>query len=123
MSQERDGAILRIALTGDLDLCVAEAVVVFAAKSAVVPGVRALELDLRAVSFLDAAGVRALLGVQAAVGRRRIACRITGAHGIVARVLRISGVQAAPPGCPPAQRPPAPRPSRRARRHALKPRR
>jgi anti-anti-sigma factor len=48
-------------------------------------------IDLRAVSFLDAAGIRALLRVHDSAVGHRVALRVTGAHGVVDRVLRITG--------------------------------
>ncbi|MEH0974013.1 STAS domain-containing protein [Micromonospora sp. CPCC 205546] len=58
------------------------------------PGVREVVVDLAAVRFLDSSGVRVLVH-GAAVGRERdVTLRVTGPQSGVARVLRITGVDA-----------------------------
>jgi anti-anti-sigma factor len=91
IAKHADGATVRLVLAGDLDVCTAETLVVFVGNATAVPGVHAVLIDLRAVSFLDAAGIRALLRVQDSAAGHRVAVRVTGAHGVVDRVLRITG--------------------------------
>lgn len=61
IAKHADGATVRLVLAGDLDVCTAETLVVFVGHATAVPEVHAVLIDLRAVSFLDAAGIRALL--------------------------------------------------------------
>jgi anti-anti-sigma factor len=57
-------------------------------------GARSVRLDLADVAFVDATAVSAVVHARALYRTRRAALLITGQHGIVARVLALSGVDA-----------------------------
>ncbi|MEU1779380.1 STAS domain-containing protein [Streptomyces abikoensis] len=54
-----------------------------------------LVLDLRAVTFLDASGVRLLLRVRARAARCGARLRVVRGGAMVSKVVRIAGVEAA----------------------------
>lgn len=82
----------RLAVIGELDhdtsAGLAEAIADIAGQDGIVEVV----VDLRQVSFLAAAGVRALLRGGLAASARGCAYRVVNAHGIVHQVLKVSGV-------------------------------
>lgn len=59
-----------------------------------VDGVTELVVDLDAVTFLDAAGISALLTAQQQAAQSAVGYRIVNPHGIVHRVLDITGTLA-----------------------------
>ncbi len=86
----RDTAVLR--LGGDLDINARDDLRDALLAAAGDPRGGALVVDLAAVSFLDSEAMNALLnGCTAATGNGR-PVRLTGAQGMVHRVLSISGV-------------------------------
>ena len=52
---------------------------------------RPIEVDLRGVTFLDAAGVGIIIGGYNAARRQGLTLRVVGAAGIVRRVLAVTG--------------------------------
>lgn len=56
-------------------------------------GARSVRLDLSGVTFVDATAVSAIVQARTLYRARRTPLRITGQHGIVARVLALSGVR------------------------------
>lgn len=88
-----DGAgVSRLLVTGELDEDTSHAFTGLLVNAVEQDGVAEVVVDLRRVTFLAAAGVRALLlGCAAAVATDR-AFRVVNATGIVYQVLRISGV-------------------------------
>src|SRR3954469_17252793 len=91
LSAERDGERLLIACQGELDLTTApelEELLVSAAPYGEV------ELDLAGLEFIDSSGLRLLLAERERMGRGGGELRVVGAHGSVARVFAISGLDA-----------------------------
>ena len=58
-------------------------------------GVRRIELDLHACTFLDSSGMGALLWAERRLQAAGGGLVIAGAHGAVARTLEVSGVRRA----------------------------
>ena len=83
-----EGAVTRCRLRGELD-CGSAAALVATVSHAVDGDVGLLALDLDELSFCDAAGVTALLCVQAHAARHRTKVAVHGARGIVRRVFEI----------------------------------
>ena len=88
---ERDGERLLVACRGELDLTTApelEEVLGSADPNG------ELEIDLAALEFIDSSGLRLLLSERERMGRSGGQLRVVGAHGAVARVFAISGLDA-----------------------------
>lgn len=58
------------------------------------PAVNELELDLRAVSFMDSSGLGVILGRYRTLSRRGGSLALAGANKHVDRILRMAGVYA-----------------------------
>ncbi|WP_433796693.1 STAS domain-containing protein [Actinoplanes sp. CA-252034] len=88
-----DGAgVFRLLIAGELDEDVDDVLACLIVDAVEQPEVSEIVVDLRRVTFLAAAGVRALLrGYEAAIARDR-GFRVLNATGVVYQVLRISGV-------------------------------
>jgi anti-anti-sigma factor len=56
------------------------------------PRAAELQVDLSAVTFLDSTGIRALLLAQRTATAHAVTMCITGAHGRVESILKITGV-------------------------------
>ena len=82
---------MRLSLYGDVDRDSAGAVA-DRVRECLRHRPRNLVVDLSALSFLDAAGVRTFLEGRRRAGERHIPFRVVGARGIVQRVLEITGV-------------------------------
>lgn len=57
-------------------------------------GVTQIVVDLAGVDFLDSIGVRVLVEAARQAAQREVSLSVRGAHGWVARVLEITGVDA-----------------------------
>ena len=90
--KHEDGGIVRLTVNGEIDHDVSEALTTIVVNAVGRGGVHELVMDLRRVSFLSAAGLRALVEGHAAAGERGCAYRIEHAGGIVERVLRVGGL-------------------------------
>jgi anti-sigma B factor antagonist len=85
--------LLRLVLTGELDaISAADLHEQLGAGLAAGEPAAAVELDLAAVTFLDAAGVRCLIGCLHDVERAGSTFAIVDASEAVRQVLRISGL-------------------------------
>lgn len=102
VSLHRDGAAGRLSVSGELDI--ASAPGLFDAIGHVGAGCRAVTIDLRAVAFIDVAGLRALL----ALCERLRGARLTVLPGAAcARLLELTGTAAlVPPALPDPPRAP-----------------
>jgi anti-anti-sigma factor len=89
--QDSTGAS-RLIVTGEIDQDTSDALATQIANTVRHDGVTELIVDLRHVTFLAAAGVRALLDGFTAASTARRGYRVVNAHGIVHQVLVISGV-------------------------------
>jgi anti-anti-sigma factor len=83
----------RLAVAGEIDADVSDALTAIIAEAAGRAGVPELVVDLHRVSFLAAAGVHALVAGREAALREECGFRVVNAHGIVERVLRITGLE------------------------------
>ncbi|GIF14993.1 STAS domain-containing protein [Actinoplanes teichomyceticus] len=87
-----DAGSCHIAVIGEIDEDTSAGLAAFLRNAAEQDGTAELVVDLRHVTFLGAAGVRALLqGREAALTNGR-AYRVINVHGISHQVLRISGL-------------------------------
>jgi anti-sigma B factor antagonist len=84
--------LLRLVLTGELDSISATDLHEQLRADLTAGEPAAVELDLSAVTFLDAAGVRCLIGCLHDVERAGSTFAIAGASEAVRQVLRISGL-------------------------------
>src|SRR4051812_16238290 len=91
LSAERDGERLLVACAGGLDLTTAPELEELLITSA---PYGELEIDLAALEFIDSSGLRLLLSERERMGRSGGMLRVVGAHGAVARVFAISGLDA-----------------------------
>jgi len=95
------GGTLTVTPAGEIDH---DSVTLFhqAVEGADVPWGTHVTIDLSAVTFMDSTGVHALLACHQDAQDRGGALSVTGAHGVVARVLHLSGtlslLRPPPPG-------------------------
>jgi anti-anti-sigma factor len=92
VNHDDGGGVSRLAIAGELDDDAGDAFTALIANAAAQYGVSEVVVDLRRVTFLAAAGVRALLRGREAALRSGRELRVVGATGVVYQVLRISGV-------------------------------
>lgn len=94
VSSQRDGGVLTLTVSGDVDL--ATGPLVDEAIAAAIAGdeVSAVRVDLSAVEFLDSSGVALLLKGRRRADEQGVTYRVTGARGTPLQVLRIAGVWA-----------------------------
>jgi anti-anti-sigma factor len=93
VTKHDDGdGVARLAVRGEIDRDVSEAVAAILVNAARQDGISALVIDLRDVPFLAAAGVRALVEGRAAALRRRLPCQVINAGGVVRDVLLAAGL-------------------------------
>ena len=89
-TQSEDDRVV-VALAGELDLH--EAKRLSAAMSEVFTGpVTAIEVDARKLTFIDSAGIRAVLVARAEAERLGVAFRLWGVSTAVRRIMKIAGV-------------------------------
>ncbi|MEU8820522.1 STAS domain-containing protein [Actinoplanes sp. NPDC048796] len=86
----RDGAVCTVALAGEIDMSVHEAVLAVLLLEIDASGTDAVRVDLAAVSFLGSAGLRVLVEAKQAAEARACTFVVTGAKGPVRQVLEIS---------------------------------
>ena len=92
VSTQSDDARVVVALAGELDLHEAKRLSV--AMSEVLTGpITAIEVDVRKLTFIDSAGIRAVLIARAEAKRLGVAFRLWGASTAVGRIMKIAGVQ------------------------------
>jgi anti-anti-sigma factor len=94
VSSQRDGAVVTLAVSGDVDLATSPDLGVAIDEALTADGVRGVELDLTGVEFLDSSGIAVLLKGRRTADERTVAYRVTGMHGIVRQVLELTGVLA-----------------------------
>lgn len=84
------GSVLRVVVHGEVDLCsrdhLLEALTVAIATTA-----KPIEVDLSQVTFLDAAGIGALIAAHTTAHDHGLTLSVHGATGMVQRVLEITG--------------------------------
>src|SRR3954452_16058138 len=85
------GTVVRLAPVGEIDQDVVETLVGIISDAAEQSGVTHVIVDLRGVTFLAAAGIRALLEGRAEALRRECTYRVINAGGLVQWVLDATG--------------------------------
>ena len=77
---------------GELDLSSADLLLEAVTRILAGTQVKQVEVDLSEVGFLDSSGIQALMRARRAVAENGGRLSVSGAHGIVAQVLRITAV-------------------------------
>lgn len=89
---ERAGGVVTVAVSGEIDLATGPTVDRALRDAITGGGARTVLVDLSAVQFLDSSGIALLLKGRRLADERAVAYRVTGAEGIVRRVLELGGV-------------------------------
>lgn len=89
----RDGDVLRVTVSGELDLQVEPQVVEAVRDALDAGGAGRLVLDVTAVEFIDSSGLRALLTSCTLAGRAGMDASLAVAPGPVPRLLQVAGVR------------------------------
>jgi anti-anti-sigma factor len=89
---EITAAAVLIRIVGEIDLSTSDDVGKWIVKAIPQGPGQELVVDLRAVTYLDSTGIRALVLGQQAAGRKGVTMRVTGSLGRVEAVLKITGV-------------------------------
>ena len=84
--------MFRLMISGELDEDTSDGLAALIVNAVEQPDVSEVVVDLQRVTFLAAAGVRALLRGRAAAAKMGRGMRVVNATGIVYQVLRISEV-------------------------------
>jgi anti-anti-sigma factor len=101
---ETTATAVRMRIAGEIDLSASDDVEEWIVEAIPDEPAMGLEVDLSAVTFLDSTGIRALVLGQQAASRKGVTMRVTGPHGRVESVLKITGVYemlTAPPAISP----------------------
>jgi anti-anti-sigma factor len=81
-----------VAVLGEIDLAVHDELLSTIRAAIGRPGVKTVVVDLSRTSFMDAAGIRALLAGREAAGTAGVRYRVVGMAGMVRWVLDVTGV-------------------------------
>jgi anti-sigma B factor antagonist len=92
VSTVRDGRVLTVAVSGDVDLATGPVVSDAIAGALAVDGVAAVRVDLSAVGFLDSSGISLLLKGRRGAEERGVTFQVVRASGIPLQVLQLTGV-------------------------------
>jgi anti-anti-sigma factor len=92
LTSHREGDTVTIAITGDLDLSNSDDLEQQVIASASEDGVALAVIDLAGVSFVDSAGINALLRARRWADDHQRSLRVVGAAGMVREVLELTGV-------------------------------
>lgn len=92
VTARRDGAAAVIEVAGELDLHAAERLSAVAADVLAQP-VESVDVDARRVTFIDSAGIRAILLARAEAQTAGIAFTLSGASPVVRRIIEIAGAE------------------------------
>ncbi|WP_279635744.1 STAS domain-containing protein [Micromonospora inaquosa] len=85
--------LLRLEVVGEIDMATADHVYAVVEATLAADHPTQLVIDLTAVTFLDCAGIRALISAQRAASDRATNLRVVGASRHIQRVLHLTGVQ------------------------------
>ena len=100
VSARRDGSHVTVTITGELDLHSSS---ILTDRLAELTDVTDIEVDAGGVSFIDSAGLRALLMASKAASDRGAELRVVVLSDQMARVVEIAGVTDLLPGVPTAR--------------------
>jgi anti-anti-sigma factor len=84
--------VVRIAVSGEVDVDTSETVAALIAEAAAEPGTVGLIIGLAQAGFLDATGIRVLLVGREVAVRNGCSYRVTNPRGFIHSVLAVSGV-------------------------------
>jgi len=90
-ARQADTATVVLAVTGEVDIAAAPALRE-AISDAIADGAVDLTVDLDRTSFLDSAGISALIWGRSLADREHCAFRVVNARDLVDRVLEMTGV-------------------------------
>jgi anti-sigma B factor antagonist len=89
---DESGGVLRISLAGEIDMSVCDRVPEIVAEAVARRAPGRVEVDLRDLDFCDSSGISALFAAKAAAERAGCQFMVTKPHGMVRRVMEITGV-------------------------------
>jgi anti-anti-sigma factor len=93
VASEPDGSrALRITIDGEFDLANCHLLLEAALQALSLPKVDSVVVDLEGTTFLEARTVSMLVRARRALEETGRGLRVVGAHGVVATVLRLTGV-------------------------------
>lgn len=87
------GGVVRLALRGEVDLAVCDRLRQIIEARVVADGVKALLIDMAAVTFLDCSAIGVLVAGRHLAADIGCGYRVVNANGIVARVLELTRVR------------------------------
>ena len=88
-----EGSQATICLAGEVDVAVAADLAALGALTASSEAVEAIVLDMSSVSFIDCAGIGALIAIRLAARERFVDVRLRGITPAVDRVLGLTGLK------------------------------
>jgi anti-anti-sigma factor len=99
VAQHLDGGV-RLAVAGEIDLSSSDTLAAAVVHTIDARAAVTVVVDLHAVAFLDAAGVRVLLQAHRYAGEHGVRLRVAHPCGVVRRVLQLTGALALLTGRP-----------------------
>jgi anti-anti-sigma factor len=94
VSSDRDGGVLTVAVSGDVDLATGPLVSGAIDDALAAEGAETVRVDLSGVRFLDSSGIALLLKGRRDADERGLAFQVFGAQGVTLQVLEVTGVLA-----------------------------
>jgi anti-sigma B factor antagonist len=94
VSTERDGGLLTVAASGDIDLATAPVLSDAIGRALATDGAATVRVDLSGIRFLDSSGIALLLKARRDADERSITFGVVGAQGVALQVLELTGVLA-----------------------------
>ncbi len=88
----RLGAELRLVVSGELDAATEPQLVAAATAAIDESGIETVVFDAAALSFIDSAGLRALMLCRDHAAKRGVPMRLIPGDGVVPRLLEVAGV-------------------------------
>ncbi len=95
-SASRRGEV-RVQIRGEVDLCVAPEIQADTDAAFATPGVERVVIDLAECTFIDSSGLHVLVAAAQTAQARGQTLRITGSHGVVQRVIELTGLDSVLP--------------------------
>jgi anti-sigma B factor antagonist len=89
---DNQAGLTRLTVSGEIDVDTSEILSALIAEAAAQPGTTGVVIDLHQVSFLDAAGIRALLASRETAQQHGCTYHVANPRGLVRRALEITGV-------------------------------
>jgi anti-sigma B factor antagonist len=94
ITTRQQGVNVEVSARGEIDIRYADELADALRAAATLSQVRHVTVDLAQITFLDSTGIGALVAARRHAADRGASFRIVNAHGIVARVLSVCGVDA-----------------------------